>query len=848
MDYLIFFAGLVLLMSYLKHEEEEPESDEVHLYYYRSDANFENWKIWVWNFENPSTGQSIDAELIEIEKSRARYRIPLFDQTQIGILPYFEGWKDKDGPDRILDNRCQLAQGQKLHLVEGEEQLRKSKPVLIPKITNAFLDTESTIQIQLPRALSTSENEQRIKNLKIQNPLGSKLPLSDVVVGEDGRELLATLEKPLKLSDKQLSQYEVHFRGFKKVLLQPRGILFDSTLNYDVPMGLIVDSELQFCCFAPTATQVSVLIFDQPGQINDGSKPLVCIPMQEIKCGLWQTTASKNDHLGHYYSYLVEGSDYKNNLQREAIDPYAKLLLGLRSRAKIFENHDSVADSPIFEKSESVIYELHLRDFSADPRGGVYPEGKFCSLGRVNCRHLDYPKLKTGLDHLKDLGVNTLQILPTHFFDVEPSINPYDWGYMPAHYFSLYPGYAENPQNAISEFKQLVSNLHSNGFKVVLDVVLNHTSENIENAYSFQALAPGYYYRRTHTGHYFNGSGCGNEFKSEAPMARKFILDYLKYWAQEFKIDGFRFDLMGLMDYETFRLINDELKRINPNILLYGEPWAADNAGVPILGKGCQRETNFSVFNDHYRDALRGDNSAHGRGFVQGEGKAEKIAHGFFGSIHDFCSSPTETINYVACHDNYTLRDKLELSGEHKDETALQKMERIIAVLLMTSQGLPLLHNGQEFGRSKQHNHNSYNAPLSVNQIIWEDRKTRQKLFEFHKKLIELRLQHKVFRMTDRSLIDRNLKWIREYSGQTVPDNMIIFGLRSEGILDSFKEVLIFVNCSANPYKADLPSGAWKQFIRNDKVWTKINSMPSLNQSNLVIPSGECLAIAQINH
>ena len=146
-------------------------------------------------------------------------------------------------------------------------------------------------------------------------------------------------------------------------------------------------------------------------------------------------------------------------------------------------------------------------------------------------------------------------------------------------------------------------------------MVLNHTVENLADAINFQALAPGYYYRRTHDGYYFNGSGCGNEFKTEAPMARKFVLDYLKYWVQEFGIDGFRFDLMGLMDYDSFRKIDYELSQINPDILLYGEPWAADNAGVSVLGKGCQRDTKFSVFNDHYRDALRGDNSADGKGF-----------------------------------------------------------------------------------------------------------------------------------------------------------------------------------------------------------------------------------------
>ena len=219
--------------------------------------------------------------------------------------------------------------------------------------------------------------------------------------------------------------------------------------------------------------------------------------------------------------------DFNEIEKREAIDPYAKLVQNRRGRAKIFEDKTLVSPAPKFDKSETVIYELHLRDFSSDPRGGVGPKAKFASLGATGCRHLDHKRLSTGLDHLKELGINTIQILPTHFFDVDPKSGAYDWGYMPVHYFSLYPGYSENVDSTVLEFKKLVSKLHDEGFKVVLDVVLNHTAENLQDALNFQALAPGYYYRRTHDGHYFNGSGCGNEFKTEAPMARKFILDYL---------------------------------------------------------------------------------------------------------------------------------------------------------------------------------------------------------------------------------------------------------------------------------------------------------------------------------
>ena len=847
MDYLLFFAAFISLMAYLQNEEEEPGTDEVHLYYYRNDADFHDWRIWIWNIDSASSGQSIEAELVEPNRFRARYRIPLGNIGNIGILPYRDGWKDKDGPDRLLNNTNNKARGQRIYLVEGEPDLRTTKPVIQPPLKNAFLDSQNSIQIQFPCAINQESSEKILKMVKLERPNGKKVPIKEVHLSENHLEAILILQKNLGINDKELCKYEVHVKGFKKVFLQPRGILFQQEINYSEEMGLTVDEQLTFRCFAPTAREVSAMIFNDAGCINDETDPSHIIPMTEIRPGLWEVTTAKQDKMGKYYSYLVSGSDYGQMQKREAIDPYAKLVLNRRGRAKIFEDQTTVSPSPKFDKTETVIYELHLRDFSADPKGGVDPKGKYAGLGAVGCRHLDHNNLSTGLDHLKELGINTIQILPTHFFDVDPQSDAYDWGYMPVHYFSSYPGYAENIHATVAEFKQLISNLHNEGFKVVIDVVLNHTAENLDDAINFHALAPGYYYRRTHDGSYFNGSGCGNEFKTEAPMARKFVLDYLKYWTQEFKIDGFRFDLMGLMDYETFRLIDDELSRINPDILLYGEPWAADNAGVSILGKGCQRETRFAVFNDHYRDALRGDNSSNGKGFIQGKGERLKIAQGFCGSIHEFCHHPTETINYVACHDNYTLRDKLELSSGISSERELQKMERMSALLLLTSQGIPFLHNGQEFGRSKQHNHNSYNASDEINQIVWEDKKKRKKLFEYHKKLIRLRMQHRIFRMSERSLIENNFEWVQKWYDTTVPDEVAMFLIRSEGFIDSFEEVLIIANTSKVMFKANCPQGNWRVAVRGAEVWTKISNMPSIDSNILKVPGRDCLMIAKIN-
>ena len=487
-------------------------------------------------------------------------------------------------------------------------------------------------------------------------------------------------------------------------------------------------------------------------------------------------------------------------------------------------------------------------------RSGVKRKGKYLSLTEKSTHLKGSPNIKTGLAHLKELGINTLQLLPLQNFDSDDDGLTYDWGYMPCHYFAPHGSYASNSfdLSRVKELKKMVNTIHAEGIKLILDVVFNHTAEGRDNLISFQALAPDYYYRQTHEGDYFNGSGCGNEFKSEAPMARKLIVDCLKYWVTEYKIDGFRFDLLGLMDYETFKIIESELIQIKPDIILYGEPWAAGGAGVEILGKGVQRDTQFGVFNDHFRDAIRGDNSKLGRGFVQGDSsQITRIKHGVTGSIYDFAQEPVESINYAACHDNYTLRDKLMLTMQESNslnEEDLHRLEIMVAVLLLTAQGIPFIHSGQEFGRSKNFHHNSYNASDTINMLDWSLKTKNNKQFELYRDLITLRSQHRIFRLSTSGEVRSAISFIDPFPGDDTTLNSVVFQINNPGVRDSFGAALVAVNGSAGTVAFNLPEGDWKNVLQEGIVHLKISTLTASPKTKIELGPWESRILATINH
>jgi pullulanase len=528
--------------------------------------------------------------------------------------------------------------------------------------------------------------------------------------------------------------------------------------------------------------------------------------------GLWQCEA-QGDLRGWSYVYDVERAGSRLG---GIIDPWATLVA--HGKGFIENESSEVAERPDMEPSEAIIYELHVRDFTLDPNSGVHSDERGTYLGLAR-RGSTIPgtQIATGLDHILDLGVTVVQLMPVHSFSLP--YNPmYEWGYMPNDFNAPHAGYASRVgiESPISEFKRLVSTLHKLGLRVTLDVVYNHTAEywpfKLRN---MMALAPGHYYRFKPDGTAWNGSGCGNEFASETALGRRFIRESVKYWVRRFGIDGYRFDLMGLMDARTTELLTADLKAMDDSILVYGEPWPGGETPIEVNNKGKQRSKGWGVFNDELRDAVRGEVfELDDLGFINGEGDANKLRSGIRGGLDTFADQPTETINYIEAHDNHTLIDRLKITAERvklagSTPADLARMSRLGALIVLTAQGIPFLHSAQEFGRTKFGEDNSYNLGDDVNNVRWLDKSTNNRLYRHYREAVHLRRSHPMFRLGTRELVDKGLRFLDTDLGYELPAGTVGFTLVDPLERDSWKAAVCLFNGNDDDVTMPIPQGPW---------------------------------------
>ncbi len=509
--------------------------------------------------------------------------------------------------------------------------------------------------------------------------------------------------------------------------------------------------------------------------------------LQHLENGIWSTVL-QGDYNGKFYSFKINDGEWLE----ETPDIYARCVGVNGKRGMVFdpaktnpEDWKNDRGPRLANFTEAIIYETHVRDFSIAKNSGIENRGKYLGFTEENTKTSN--EVSTCFAHLKELGITHVHLLPvTDFFtiDEEKPLEKYNWGYDPQHFNALEGSYSTNPYDGsvrIKEFKKLVQALHSADIGVILDKVYNHTYFAKESV--FNQTVPGYFYRQKEDGSFSNASGCGNEIASERLMVRKYIVDSLKYWAKEFHIDGFRFDLMGIIDLETMKSIRVELDKTNPGLFLYGEGWVADESPMPeqlrAVKNNISQLPGIAVFNDDFRDVLKGKHGLKkSKGFVSGlDLREEAVKFGIVGAtnhpqiVYDYvetskqgwAAEPNQCINYVSCHDNYTLWDKLKLSVPKASDEELKKMVKLAGALILTSQGVPFLHAGVEFCRSKGGNGNSYKSPDSVNQIDWDRKEKYFDVFEYHKKLIQLRKNHLAFRMTTSEQIRNNLNFCTPY-------------------------------------------------------------------------------------
>lgn len=593
-----------------------------------------------------------------------------------------------------------------------------------------------------------------------------------------------------------------------------------------------------FKVWAPTRNDVKVIIYS-----NYDDKHGKVYSMIKGEKGVWSLRL-EGDYSNKYYNYLI----LQDGREIETPDPYTKgatvngikgMIVDLKStNPRGWDNHR--IPKPL-KRTQSLIYEMHIRDFSIHRDSGMKNKGKYLAFTEKGSKTIG--GLSTGLDHLIELGITHLHLLPVFDFVSidETKENEYNWGYDPYLYNVPEGSYATNPYDGtvrIREFKEMIMALHENGIRVVMDVVYNHTYNTEKNP--FELLVPNYFYRTDINGIYTNGSGCGNETASQKPMMRKFIVDSVNHWAEEYKIDGFRFDLMALHDIDTMNEIERVLKKINPNILIYGEPWTGGDSALCYelqFRKGKQRGTQIAVFNDDFRNSIKGDNDGIQAGFINGGwGFENEIKKGIAGSIEyncelrGFAMEPHETINYISSHDNLILFDKILKSNPEATDEDRERMNRLALSIILTSQGITFIQGGTEFLRTKGGNHNSYNAGDSINSIEWNRKNNYLKTFEYVKNLIALRKNQRVMTLDKAEDIRKSLKFLDS------PDNAVVYLLNSP-YKEDYSHMLIVHNANINEVIIKLPiKGEWKvitnEFEVNQKGVSKgVNSFT--NEANI---------------
>jgi pullulanase len=521
-------------------------------------------------------------------------------------------------------------------------------------------------------------------------------------------------------------------------------------------------------------------------------------------------------------------------------DPYAKAVGTNGKRAMVIdlkktnpEGWENDQKPPLNNPTDIIIYELHIRDLSVAENSGIQQKGKFLGLTELGTTNQE--GLSTGLDHIKELGVTHIHLLPSYdFMSIDESKleeQKFNWGYDPQNYNVPEGSYSTNPADGrvrIREFKQLIKTLHENGLRVIMDVVYNHTGVTGES--NFNQLFPEYYYRMNSNGSFSDASACGNETASEKPMMRKFMIESTKFWAEEYHIDGFRFDLMGIHDIETMNKISESLHAVDSTIFIYGEGWTAGGSPLKETKRALKKYTykldNVAAFSDDMRDGVKGHVfTAEDRGFASGNPKLkESVKFGIVAATEHpqidyeavnyskwaWANEPSQCINYVSCHDNHTLYDRLVNSNPKEPEAELIKMHKLANTIILTSQGISFLHAGVEMLRTKQGVENSYNSPDSINQLDWSRKTQYPEVFDYYKKLIALRKNHPAFRMPSKAMIQKHLSFFE------IPDsNLIGYQISDHANGDQWETILVYFNGNKESRQIEIPKGNWKIVVQD---------------------------------
>jgi pullulanase len=790
----------ILLLVGIVAARDASAARELVVHWTRLDQSYDGWNVWAW-----TPGKDGRAYPLSGRDDFGRVAVvPVDDGTdRVGIIVRRGEWLEKDGDgDRFID--IPAVGRREVWLVAGDPAVHDAPPKVdrAPRIEAAFLDARDRVLVatNIPFAPAVSStiglecidctNGPRIRSAKAVTPAGATRPMLELV-----------LSRPVRPDE--IASLRLRPPGAPPVTVYARGVLEDNAFTpTDAVLGArCTAASTVFRTWSPVSASVELLLFDAPAS----PEPSQVVPLGRRPRGEWEATVPGDLH-GRPYAYRFR----HYGTERIVPDIHCYAATADSSRSVVVDLTRAApprwGDTPLPrlpQPTDEVIYEIHVRDFSvADASCPAAARGTY--LGLVHAGTAAAGEA-TGLAHLKELGITAVHLMPVHDFTAAP--DAYNWGYWTALFNVPEGNYAADkadPLAPVREFRTAIQSLHAAGIRVILDVVYNHTSSSGASS-PFDGTVPYWFFRTTPDGRYTNDAGCGNSVADERTMVRKYVLDSLAFWLDAYRVDGFRFDLLGTHDPATVRAACELIRARRPDATVYGEPWTG---GGPIrFGKGAQKGMPVAVFNDHLRNAIRGDLDGTASGFATGPGgDRDAVRRGVAGAIDDFTREPTETVNYASAHDNLSLVDKIAKAAPAADGATRRAMQKLALGIVLVSQGIPFIEGGSEICRTKQGNHNSYEAGDAINRFDWEAKAGCRDVSDYVAGLIAMRRAHPAFRMADDAEVRRAIEWID--AGPAVA--WTIDGAPSK---DPAKRLFVALNGEPVPVTVRPPAGRWQVLV-----------------------------------
>ena len=839
------------------HVQAAGEKVQVKLHYNRTDGNYTDWCVWMWDY----AAEGWDHEFKEENGEMVATHEAEAGALAVGFIVKIRDWSEReliDGEqrDRFVNLADVVSGTVDIYVEQGDAvnfRVEYSDDcVKGTKVAGAEANLDkNTINVQVSALLENVNTE----TFKITNGAGEAVAVTEVKEGratsvEKENITISSSSYELTVAEPMdpFGVYKLTFDG------NEYGIKMPSTYKTDeFKQNYIYDGDdlgatwskdkTTFKVWSPTASEVKLNLYEGGKAGTEDLKETVT--MTKADKGVWEVTVD-GDLNGTYYTYSVTNA----GVTKEACDPYARTTGVNGDRAMVIdlastnpEGWDKDENPHAGETfNDAVIYELHVRDASIGENSGVSEANRGNFLGLTESGTKTPGGVPTVLDHMVDLGITHLHLLPIYdYSSVNEETDGFNWGYDPKNYNVPEGSYSSDPYNGevrVKEMKEMVKVLHENDISVVMDVVYNHVS-SAEN-FCFNQIVPNYFSRINDDGSYSGNSGCGNDTASEHEMVHKYIVDSVKYWADEYHIDGFRFDLVGLIDVDTINDIMETVWADHPDVVFYGEGWEMNsyNTGISMTTqKNSTKVPGFAFFNDTLRDAIKGSVFDELPGYVSGaNGQRLTIVDAFYGLPGNWCETPTQTINYSSCHDNHTLVDRLRVSRPDASEEDIVRMNNLAAAITITSQGIPFIHAGEELLRSKPngdgtYNHNSYNAGDEINSIKWEtlENEDVKAVYDYYKGLLAFRKAHAGLRMTSADDVNANITEIKDLA-KNVTAMMINGGANGE----ESEGIVVIFNPTTENATVPLPEGKWDVYINDEKAGTEV--LDTLSGEAVVTP------------